>query len=121
MLLVSAVCTFSAVQTAHLQAFFIDADHHPRVLTLHAEADTQDALMLVGFPARPGRVVGKGGQRKGPTVGRRQVEGEGQTGAPGCSSGSWMGTGVAQDGELWRQHALQRIHHIWKAHIVGTS
>lgn len=62
--------------STHLQAFFVDADHHPRVLTPHAEADAQNALLLLGLAVLPGPLVEGGGQRHG----RR--EGEGQTGAP---------------------------------------
>lgn len=111
--------------STHFQAFFSDADHHPGLLTLHAVADTQDALMLLGLFVLPGPVVEARGQGQvgqvGQAVGRRWREGKRQTGASGRGSRSRMKTGVTQDGELWRQHALQRIHHIWKSHIVRTS
>lgn len=104
------------MSSTHVQAFFVDADHHPRVLTLHTEANVQNALRLLGLAVvLPGPLVEGGGQRHG------WREGKGQTGASQSNSRSWVRTGVAQDGQLWRKHALQRIHHIWKSHTVRSS
>lgn len=100
--------------STHLQAFFFDADHHPRGLTLHAEAHVQKFMMVLGLSVLPRPLIDGGGQ----AVGLRRGEVEGQAGAPGSNSRPRMRTGVTQDGELWRQHALQRIHHICKSQIV---
>lgn len=97
--------------STHLQAFFVDGDHHPGVLTLHTEANTLNALMLLGLSVAPRPVVECGGH------GWR--EGKGQVGAPRDSSR--MSTRVTQDGELWRERALQRIHQICKLHMVRIS
>lgn len=99
--------------STHLQALSVDADHHPCVLTLHTEPNVQGALVLLGLAVIPHPVVeGEGYGRVGAAfrIGRR--EGKGQTGALRNGSSSWLWTGVTQDGELWKQHALQRIHHI---------
>lgn len=58
--------------STHSQAFLVDADHHPRVLTLHIEANAQVLLRLSVFP---GTVIEGGGQR------HRWREGKGQAGA----------------------------------------
>lgn len=76
-----------------MQAFLVDADHHPGVLTLHTEADALKAPMLLGSVVFPGPVVEGGGQR------HRRREEKGKVGAP---RGSGMRTGVPQDGQLWR-------------------
>lgn len=49
--------------STHLQAVFVNADHHPRVLTLHTEAHIQSTLQLLGLPVFPGPVFKGGGQR----------------------------------------------------------
>ena len=59
--------------STHLQAFFVDADHHPCVLTLHTEANSQNALMLLGLSVLPGTLVERGGQRYGRREGKRQT------------------------------------------------
>lgn len=61
--------------STHLQAFLVDADHHPRVLALHIEANAQSVLVLLGLPVVPGTVIEGGGQR------HRWREGKGQAGA----------------------------------------
>lgn len=71
---------YKIVQATHLQAFFINADYHPLVLTLHTEANTQNALMLLGLSVLPGPVVEGGGQ-VGQGVRHRWRKGKGQTGA----------------------------------------
>lgn len=92
--------------STHLQALLVNADHHLCVLALNTEAYTQSVLVMPGLAL----VIKGGGQR------HRWREGKGQAGAPWGNSG--MRTGVAKDGQLWRKHALQRIHHIWKSHMV---
>lgn len=78
---VKFVALYVSVST-HLQAFFVNADHHPRVLTLHIEANIQSALVLLGLSVFPGPVVEGGGQRQvGQAVRHRWREGKGQTGA----------------------------------------
>lgn len=103
--------------STYLQALFVDADYHLSFFTLHTEADAQNALVLLWLSVFPGPVIKEGGQRQlGQALRHGWREGKGETGVPQSSSCSWMRTGVTQDGELWRQHALQRIHHIWKSH-----
>lgn len=43
--------------STHLQALFVDADHHPCVLTLHTEANVQSALVLLRLSILPGSVI----------------------------------------------------------------
>lgn len=86
--------------STHLQAFLVNADHHLCVLTLNTQAYVQSVLVMSGLAL----VIKGGGQR------HRWREGKGQAGAPGGNSR--MRTGVAKDGQLWRKHAPQRIHHI---------
>lgn len=44
--------------STHLQAFLLDADHHPGVLALHVEGNIQNAQMFFVFP---GMIVEGGG------------------------------------------------------------
>lgn len=87
-----------------LQALFVDADHHPLVFALHAEANVQNSPMLLGLLEVPGPGV----QRQvGQAFGQRR-EGKGRA-------------GLSQDGELGGQSALRRIHHVWKSHITSCK
>lgn len=99
----------------HLQALLVDADHHPGLLALHAVAHVQGALVLLGLPAPPRPIVQVGGQGEG----RR--EGEGQAGASGGGSRPGVRAGVAEDGQLRREHALQRIRHVCKSRGRGET
>lgn len=97
----------------YLQALFFDADHHPGLLALHAQAQVQGALMLLRLLAAPWPIVHVGGQRE------RRRKGEGQAGASGGSFWSGVRAGVAEDGQLWRKHALQWIYHTCKSCGMG--
>lgn len=99
----------------HLQALLVDADHHPGLLALHAEAHVQGALVLLGLPAPPQPTVPVGGQGEG----RR--EGEGQAGASGGGSRPGVRAGVAEDGHLRREHALQGVQHVCKSRGRGET
>lgn len=69
--------------STHLQGLFIDADHHLCFSALHAEADTQDALVLLRLCILPGTVVEEGGQGEvGQALRHGWRERKGQTGAP---------------------------------------
>lgn len=84
----------------YLQALLFYADHHPGVLTLHAQAQVQGALMLLRLLAAPWSIVHVGGQGEG------RSKGEGQAGASGGSFWSGVRAGVAEDGQFRRKHAL---------------
>lgn len=102
--------------STHLQTLFVDADHHPRLLTLHSEAYIQEPLLLLRLPAFPGPIVQEGGQWQiWKPLGIRWGEGKGQAGTWRCTSSTWERVGVTQNGKLWGKHALQKIHHIWKS------
>lgn len=49
--------TGTILLSTHVQALLVDADHHPGVLTLHAVADAQRALVLLGLCALPGQFL----------------------------------------------------------------
>lgn len=67
--------------STHLQAFFVDADHHPCVLTLHTEAYSQNALLLLRLSIFPWPSVMGGGQMQvGQSVRHWWSKGKGYTG-----------------------------------------
>lgn len=52
------------MRSTHLQALFVDADHHLCFFALHTEADAQNALVLLWLSVLPGTVIKEGGQRQ---------------------------------------------------------
>lgn len=102
------------MQRTHLQALFVYADHHLLVQTLHAEPNVQNGPLIIQVFILPGPVRANGQGME--TRGQGWREWKGQTGVPRRRSVFWLGTRVAQDGQIRERSALQTIHHIWKSH-----